>query len=334
MATRVLLKDGFDAGLGGEVVEQLGHQHAVLAVEIVGDLARRRRRQDQRVVGRGDRREAVGEGAEAALIGVAPGGVDHDELGAGAALLHHVEHGFDADALAAHIGFLPDRGIDRDHVALAAGLHAVAAEEQHHHGVGADLGFQPGDRAGHVVLAGVFHHIDVEAVAAQRSGQRAGVVDRLGQRRSGVGIMAVADHQRDPRGVPGDTGCALLGRDRLGGIQRPHVQRRMGADRQRHHAGQSDGDGDRDGGRSKLRHLHHKFIPGRRRRRTRLVAPKPARFEGVPGGLPPIATNLRHCNKRSFNPAGPLRQPGKSDIGLGIGPCSQLQLGYSGFRAA
>ena len=83
---RVLLKTASaPVRLRVEVVEQLGHQHAVLAAGIVGDLARRRRGQDQRVVGRVDRRQAVREGAEAAFIGVAAGGVDHDELGAGAA---------------------------------------------------------------------------------------------------------------------------------------------------------------------------------------------------------------------------------------------------------
>ena len=115
--------------------------------------------------GADDRREAVGEGAEAALIGIAPGGVDHDELGAGALFLDRVEHGFDADAFAPHVGFLPDPGIDRDHVALAAGLHAVAAEVQHHHGIGLDLGLQTGDGAEHVVLAGVLDDVDVKAAA-------------------------------------------------------------------------------------------------------------------------------------------------------------------------
>jgi len=32
-------------------------------------------------------------------------------------------------ALAADVGFLPDRRIDRDHVALAADLYAIAAED-------------------------------------------------------------------------------------------------------------------------------------------------------------------------------------------------------------
>jgi hypothetical protein len=137
------------------------------ASRIVGDLARRRRGQDQRVVGDGDRGEAVGVFAEAALIGVAARGVDDDELGLGALFLHHGQHGFDADALAADVGLFPDRGIDRDHVALAADLNAEAAEEQHHHRIRRDPRLQALDGADHVVLAGVFHHVDVKAAAAQ-----------------------------------------------------------------------------------------------------------------------------------------------------------------------
>src|SRR6267378_7806477 len=71
-----LVEDGLDAGgWRVEVVEQFGHQHAVLAGGIVGHLARRRRGQDQRVVGRADRRQAMGVFAEAALVRVTPGGV-------------------------------------------------------------------------------------------------------------------------------------------------------------------------------------------------------------------------------------------------------------------
>ena len=92
----------------------------------------------------------------------------------------------------------------------------------------------------HVVIAGVFHHIDVEAVAPQRARQRAGIVDRLGQRRVGVGIMTVADHERDPRSLVLSI-AALLGRDGLRGIERSRVQPGVGADRQRRHTGQSDG---------------------------------------------------------------------------------------------
>ena len=107
---RVLLKAASAPARGIEVVEQLGHQHAVLAAGIVDHLARRRRRQDQRIVGRVDRREAVGEGAEAALIGIAPRGVDDDELGAGAALVHR-RQAPDSTLMpvAADVGCLPDR---------------------------------------------------------------------------------------------------------------------------------------------------------------------------------------------------------------------------------
>ena len=45
---------------------------------------------------------------------------------------------------------------------------------------------------------------------AQRRGQAAGIVDRLRQRRGGVGIMAIADHQRDPGGaLPTSTLCSV-----------------------------------------------------------------------------------------------------------------------------
>jgi len=43
----------------------------MLAGGIIRDLARRRRRQNQRIIGRVDRGEAVRESAEAALIGFA-----------------------------------------------------------------------------------------------------------------------------------------------------------------------------------------------------------------------------------------------------------------------
>ena len=94
-----LVEDGLGAGVAASrLLSSSVTSTLYWPLGIVGDLARRGRGQDQRVVGRVDRRETMGEGAEAALIGIAARGVDHDELGAGALLLHHVEHGFDADA--------------------------------------------------------------------------------------------------------------------------------------------------------------------------------------------------------------------------------------------
>ncbi len=243
MEMRVLLKAAGGTGLRSEIVEQLGHQHAVLALAVVRHLARRRRGQDQRVLGHRDRRQPVGVGAEAALIGVAAGGVDDDELGLGALLGHRVQHVLDADAVAADIGFLPDRGIDRDHEALAADLDAVAAEEQHHHAVGLDLVLEPADGAGHVVLGGVLDHVDVKALAAQRSRQAARVIDGLRQRRGRVRVVTIADDEGDAGSRVADR-SGMLGRDRLGGIERTLVQRRMGADHQRHQADQGGGNGD------------------------------------------------------------------------------------------
>ena len=138
--------------------------------------------------------------------------------------------------------------------------------------------------------------------------QRPGVVDRLGQRRIGVGIMAVADHQRDRGGLAGDV-AVLLGGDGLGRIQRPHVQRRMGADRQRHHADQHRGHGHRVGGRCEASRLSSRFVPGRRHGRASWSRQGRRWFEGLPVVCRPIAINLRHCNKQSLNPQGPARQP-------------------------
>src|SRR3954452_18232036 len=69
-----LVEYAFGAALRIEVVEKLADQHAVLALAVVDDLAGRSRGEDQRIVGRADRREAVAIGAEAALIGIAAGG--------------------------------------------------------------------------------------------------------------------------------------------------------------------------------------------------------------------------------------------------------------------
>ena len=260
IATRVLLKAVSAPAWAVRLSSSSAISTLYWRLGIVDDLARRRRGQDQRVFGWRDRGQPVGERTEPALIGVAPGGVEHDELGLGALFLHRLEQGFDADAVAADIGFLPDRGIDRDHKTLAADLDAVAAEEQHHHAVGLDLGLQPADGAGHVVLGGVFDHVDVKALAAQGSGQAAGVVDRLGERRRSVGVMAIADHQCNAgsfcRGVR-----ILFGRDCLGGIERTLVERGMGADRQRHQADQRGGHGDRASGYAKLTYFHNLQIP-------------------------------------------------------------------------
>ena len=166
-------------------------------------------------------------------------------------------------------------GIDRDHVALAADLDAIAAEKQHHHRIGPHLRFQPGDRAAHVVLAGVFHHVDVEAVAPQRRGQRPGVVDRLGQRRIGVGIMAVADHQREPR-WPGWR-CRCPARWRW---PWPHPAPACSAPHGRRSPATPCRPAPRpwppSGGRCEASRHSSRFVPGRRHGRAMLVAPMPS----------------------------------------------------------
>src|SRR4029078_8445304 len=99
----------------------------------------------------------------------------------GALLLHRLEHGLDADAVAAAVGLLPDCGIDRDYEALADDLNDVAAEEQHYHGVGLDPGLEPADGAGHVVFGGVLDHVDVKALDAKGRREAARVAEGMRQ---------------------------------------------------------------------------------------------------------------------------------------------------------
>jgi hypothetical protein len=94
--------------------------------------------------------------------------------------------------------------VDRNHEALAGRLYAKTAEIEHDHGIAAHLVLDAGDRANEVVTVRIFQQIDVKTVVAERRRQRARVVDRLDQRRVGVGIMRVRDQERDPVGLGAD----------------------------------------------------------------------------------------------------------------------------------
>jgi hypothetical protein len=72
--------------------------------------------------------------------------------------------------------------------------------------------------------------------------------------------MAVADHERNAVGGRADR-AGLLGPDRLGGVERTLVLRGMGADRQRHHACESNGNGDGAAGDAELTEVHRVSIP-------------------------------------------------------------------------
>ena len=56
----------------------------------------------------------MGEGAEAAFIGIAAGGVDHDELGAGTLFADGFQHRFNADTVAPHIAVYIQDGASGD----------------------------------------------------------------------------------------------------------------------------------------------------------------------------------------------------------------------------
>ena len=114
----------------------------------------------------------------------------------GASAVDLSQHGLEAETVTANVGFGPDLGVDGDHVALAARLHAEAGEEYQRHRARLDLAIQAVERAAHLFAGQVLADVDIETVALELLGDVAGVVDRLLQRRLGVRIFRVADHQR------------------------------------------------------------------------------------------------------------------------------------------
>src|SRR5207245_7450432 len=114
--------------------------------------------------------EAGREAAEPALERVAPGGIDQRDLDAGAAGVELAEHGFEADAVAAHVGFGPDLRIDRQQVALPRRLDAEAAEEHQGHRPRLDLAVELVESTAHAVTGQVLTGLDGNAVALELVG--------------------------------------------------------------------------------------------------------------------------------------------------------------------
>ena len=168
----------------------------------VGDHRTQRRRiHHQRSIRRNHRRKASRKAAEPALERIAAAGVEQGNLDTGAAVVDFAQNRFEAEAVPANVGFGPDLGVDRYHVALARGLDAEAAEEQQHDRSRLDAAVEAIERAPHAVDVQIFSDLDIEAVTPEFVGDVAGIVDRLLERRLGVGILGVADHQRKPVGM-------------------------------------------------------------------------------------------------------------------------------------
>jgi len=178
------------------------------------DRAKRRRIHHQRTIGCNDRRKAGGETPEPALPWIAPGGVDQRDLDAGTAVVDFAQHRFQAEAVAADIWLGPDLRVDRNHVALAIGLDAKAAEEDQRHAAGFDVTVEPFKGLAHSVAGQILADLDSEAIALELVGDLAGVVDGLLQRRVRVGIFRVANDQGKP--VGGQGGRRENRRDRQG----------------------------------------------------------------------------------------------------------------------
>src|SRR5205085_2874730 len=125
----------------------------------------------------------------------APASIDQRDLDAGAAAVDLPQHGLEAETVTADVRLGPDLGINRDHVALAARLHAKAGEEYQRDRARLDLAIQALESAVHLLAGQVLADIDIETVALELFGDVARIVDRLLQRRLGVRIFRVADDQ-------------------------------------------------------------------------------------------------------------------------------------------
>jgi hypothetical protein len=172
----------------------------VIAAAIADDRAQSRRIHHQRAARCDHRSEPGGEAAEPAFERIAAGCVQKRNLDAGAAAVDLAQHGLEAEAVAAHVGLGPDLGIDRDHVTLARGLDAEAAEEHQGDRAGLHLAVEFVERPAHAFAAEIFPGIDLKSVTLQFGGDVAGVVDGLFERSLGVRIFRIADHQCDPVG--------------------------------------------------------------------------------------------------------------------------------------
>jgi hypothetical protein len=162
-----------------------------------GDRAGRGRERDQRSGGRLDLREALRGSREALAERVVAAGVqDHQvhRVARGIELLHHrgqVERG-ERDLVLAR-----DVGIDGNEVVAPAHLHAVAGEIEHPGRVARELVAELAQREVHLLQRRVLALDHGEARGLELLRDVGAVVHRVGQR--GVGVLAVADHQRHAR---------------------------------------------------------------------------------------------------------------------------------------
>src|SRR5690606_13085257 len=114
-----------------------------------------------------------------ALERVAARGVEQRDFHARAAAVDLAENGFEAEAVAAHVGLGPDLRVDRQDVALPRRLNAKAAEEDQRGGAWLDAAVEFIECAPHGVAGEILADLDVEAVALQLVGEIAGVIDRF-----------------------------------------------------------------------------------------------------------------------------------------------------------
>src|ERR1700730_3246190 len=138
---------------------------------------------------------------EAPLIGVASGCIDDCKADMRTRALEPRKQPLGANANVSNILFVPDLGIDRNQIVLSTGLHTVASEVNHDDRIMLHFRFQALDCALHVVARRVLNEVDVETVFTKRARQCACVVAGLCQRRIGVRIVEISDHESNAIGI-------------------------------------------------------------------------------------------------------------------------------------
>ena len=173
--------------LAANFLHQLADEQAALRGAVLDEpagRARRRRIENERAERCADRRESFGTGlAETALERVAARRIDDRDLDVGAALVHLGEDVVEADALRLHLALVPDVDVDGNEIALPVRLDPVSAEEDEAGHPALELRVEAVDGALHLVFREVLPHLHVEAGALELVSERAGIVDRLLERR-------------------------------------------------------------------------------------------------------------------------------------------------------
>ena len=127
--------------------------------------------------------------------------VDDGDFDRCAVVGHIAENLVEAEAFTTDVALIPNLRVDRQEIALPAGLDSKTAEEYQGGRTRFDFSVEAVERCPHRLLAEIFRDRDVETLIAQLRAERAGVADRLLQWRTtppGFGIGRVRQYRATP----------------------------------------------------------------------------------------------------------------------------------------